>query len=214
MYKLVYAPDIKQSSVDYLYKDKKIHVRLNKFGHKNQIISGFEDKLSFLVTYLINDFVNKGFLTKDLIRESFVDSDNKILKEIISKFEEESRAYAVVRLAISGYMPEVSINDFKIVPLGYKRIKSSLDRLGECSGLGCLQNDFGYIPQIESFFHYFNLSCGYNVDVFEVAEKEVYKYLFDDRIYIEVTNKEFSINNEKFLKKHAVKASEDYVRLW
>jgi len=197
MYRLVYEPDIKQSSVDYLYKDKKIHVRLNKFGHKNQIISGFENKLSFLATFLVNVFIDEEILTQDVVKSSFIDKEGKILDNILKRFDEESLSYKYVKQAIANNF-DISTDSFKIVPLGYKRIKSSLDRVGECTELNSTCIGHSGLVQFTDYFHI----------------KDIEDYLFDDRFYVEVTKQKIIINNDKFIKKHAVKESSDYVKLW
>lgn len=53
-YSLVYTPDFPRTAAfNPICSDKKIHIRLRDFD-KPQIIKGFERKLAYLITYLIN----------------------------------------------------------------------------------------------------------------------------------------------------------------
>lgn len=201
MYKLVYSPNIKKSdNINYCYKDGKIHVRLNKFGHKNQIISGFEDKLSFLVTFLINKFVDREILSKDVMNKALNDKDDSLLNNIVDSFIKESEEYELVRDTISKHL-HVESSDFKIVTLNYKRIKSSLDRIGECYLF--LNDDSIYYCDLSLFFYHLN---------FMSSNDKIDEFLFNDKYYIEISNKEFKVNNDKFIKKYAER--ENYTKLW
>lgn len=199
MYKLVYAPEIESTNVNYLYKDNKVHVRLSRFGHRYQIISGFEGKLSFLVTFLINDFVAKSMMSKNLIDRASKDKDNKVLKEMIDSFERNSKDYKAVKENISEYMHRDNLT-FKIVPFDYKRLKTSLDKIGECYNL-YIDNSCSNISGLYLFMLYFNIDSSIN------------SFLFDDCYYIEITRRSVKVNNQKFIKKHAEKEN-DYVKLW
>ena len=198
MYKLVYAPEIESAEVNYLYKDNKIHARLGRFGHRYQIISGFENKLGFLITFLINDFVAKNMMTKNFINQASNDKDGKLLKTIISEFEMSSDDYRVVKEIIADYM---NIDDltFKIIPFDYKRLKSSLDKIGECYNL-YIDESCSNISGLYMFRLYFDI-------------ENLTSFLFDDCYYVEVTKRSIKINNQKFINKHAEKAN-DYVKLW
>ena len=84
-------------------------------------------------------------------------------------------------------------SDFKIVPLRYKRLNSSLDKIGEVADLNL---EFS----LSELLNYFRV--------------DLMQFLLNDCYYLEVDDKDFKVNNDKFIKKHAVREDSSYVKLW
>lgn len=196
MYKLVYAPEIEQSNVNYLYKDKKVHIRLNRFGYKNQVISGFENKLSFLTTFVIVYYVHQF----EYIKKAYQEDSDELLTQMIRHFEACSDEYAKIKRIISEKL-KISDLEFSIVPLRYKRLKNTVDRLGDCHNLDV---DVFFGNKLDTFMIYFNIS-------------DLREFLFDDAYYLEYVKDKLVVNNDKFIKKHSkvvAEAESLNVKLW
>ena len=86
VYKIVINPENTYRSTDYvnfLCSDNKVHVRLRDYDHE-EVIHGFIDKLTYLVTYLFQ----RSAVTDAEAIETFAkqDEDIKILTDYISEF--------------------------------------------------------------------------------------------------------------------------------
>ena len=78
-YSVLYTPDTKTNSqLNYVCSDKKIHVRFRDFNDE-QIISGFEKKLTYLFTYLVNFSKIKelfGVCSPEIVMQALLDSSD------------------------------------------------------------------------------------------------------------------------------------------
>jgi len=72
-YKIVYSPNLDThtnilKTVDFTCSDGKLHLRLRDYDHE-EVICGFINKLTYLVTYLFQRSANKNDLTTKTIEE-------------------------------------------------------------------------------------------------------------------------------------------------
>lgn len=88
-YKLQYTPVKEYINIDssiYICSDNKVHIRFRDFNTE-QIISGFEKKLTYLISYLMNfcylPKVIKNYKEEDLIKDFLKTSDiNTVINTI------------------------------------------------------------------------------------------------------------------------------------
>ena len=84
IYKIVYNPTTEDSTpvtsknISFICSDDKIHLRLRDYDHE-EVIHGFINKLTYVVTYLFQRAVISDELT-DNIFEKFVNSDESLKK--------------------------------------------------------------------------------------------------------------------------------------
>jgi hypothetical protein len=89
-YKIVYRPNAEDriaatsKDIDFLCVDNKLHIRLRDYDHE-EVIHGFVNKLTYVVTYLFQRAVVSGELTTNIF-EKFVNSDTS-LKNLSSWLE-------------------------------------------------------------------------------------------------------------------------------
>lgn len=78
-YKIIYNPNNEEleaaisKDINFLCADNKLHIRLRDYDHE-EVIHGFVDKLTYIVTYLFQRNVQTGKLTNNIL-ENFVNSD-------------------------------------------------------------------------------------------------------------------------------------------
>ncbi len=178
------------SGTNFLCKDGYVHIRLGRFGDKKQKVSGFEQKLTFLITYLINEVASGHFSTleiqKSLDSSTYEEFFNKCLEILRGHFMYKDILYTIGEIFLN-------FKGIKILPyysLKHKP-KSAFDLLGSCS---LVESDMNI--------------C----DIFDLDIKEdLYGFLFDDNfeIYIEEQTK---IDESKYINKY--KEKEDYIDLW
>lgn len=165
--------------VNYLCKDKYIHIRLRDFGLKKEVISGLEDKLTFYITFLFEKVVPQ-YLSEnihDIVDES---KYNELFDMCINKFK-CSDEYSDLMLAIHCLYP--SCLGINILPK-YKRNKNTKDVILDKFGDTNLSKQY-----IQEDFH-------------KVFGLYVYEFLSNENIFI-VVDKKKKVNCIKYVKKYA-----------
>jgi len=80
-FSLIWTPSIEpNSNAKYTCSDNKVHIRLRDFN-KPQIISGFEDKLAYLISFIF--FSEKDKTLKDLLSSMYLEDINVVLENYI-----------------------------------------------------------------------------------------------------------------------------------
>ena len=86
-YKIIYTPNIDDGvqaldrDINFLCADNKLHIRLRDYD-KEEVIHGFIDKLTYVVTYLCQRVTRQDLLTNNII-EKFVKFHDYSLKYTI-----------------------------------------------------------------------------------------------------------------------------------
>lgn len=198
VYSLIYMPSISSDkTINYLCSDNKVHIRLKKYGIKPEIISGFENKLSFLLTFSLNEFCNHFYMSKDLLRHV---NENKNFKDIwldiMKEFKTKYNSFGIDDCLSNNIL---YYEGLKILPIYYKKFKltNALDLIGECYNL---KNKLFDDNPTKNFLDYFKLS---SLD----------EYLFNDAIVIQISKK-LKINNSKFINKSKHKIQHYESKLW
>jgi len=173
---------------NYLCKDNYVHIRLKNYGNKKEVISGFESKLTLLVTYLA------GCITLNM---STFDETSDIWSACISKLLLTSDFRTVSNAC--NYMFE-KYKGIKILPAySKKKYKNhSLAFLGSVSNMIDSSDD----SYLDTFLTELDIS--------------LLDYLFNENIYLIVDVKQ-KIHNEKYARKYSKKSSKEkinYVELW
>lgn len=122
----------KQDVINYLYKDGYVHVRLATFGTKKECIVGFERKLTFYLTYLMQKEV-QSILDLPSIKEA---RDKKNYQEIWKKCLEclkNSATYRLLDNYFEEYLGQFGYKGIKILPVYSlkNKPKDAFDLLGE-----------------------------------------------------------------------------------
>ena len=120
VYKVVYTPnkDTKQnvldSSVNFLCSDDKLHIRLRDYDHE-EVISGFVNKLTYVITYLIQNYV----------------AGNKSDEEVIDSFVKNDAAFCEISLWLNEEFTSRGVN-YKGIKLSksYRKVKKNSKSLG------------------------------------------------------------------------------------
>ena len=77
-YKVVYTPSLdsgfgaEEKNINFLCSDGKIHVRLRDYDHE-EVVHGFIDKLTYLLTYCINDMASRTINSAEEVFKIFSD---------------------------------------------------------------------------------------------------------------------------------------------
>ena len=194
VYKMVrtYAEHTKVSTVDYLCKDKYIHIRLRKFGDKVQQLIGFEDKLTFLITTLMQNKVNSILELSKIKLSENKEKYQEIWKqclECLKSSKEFKDIECVLKEVYQNY------KGMKILPMYSlkNKPKNAFDLLGSCEN----------IPSTEMKFI---LDCDIRYDFLDIAD-----FLFDDNLEIHI-EKENQVDNSKFINKY--KEKDNCLSLW
>lgn len=112
-YKLTYTPSTdtgygaEEKNINFLCSDNKLHVRLREYDCET-VIHGFIDKLTYLVTYLVN-YVDFNSFVENKNIEFYEKEVNKILSEYIEHL-----------------LHDVNYRGIKILPC-YRKIKQHKD---------------------------------------------------------------------------------------
>lgn len=160
----------------YICFDNKIHIRFKDFNAEEFIV-GFEKKLTYLLSYLINycymptligDYTNKEILTSFLLY-------NDVLK-IIDFFKKDMES-------------TVDFAGFLLKP-NYKKHREKCKEFGE--------TDIKFFPlQIKN-----NLIEAGNLNIFlKTFNINLYDYLFNDDYVIWLHDKEFKVNKKFDMRK-------------
>lgn len=183
-------PGKKYPDVNFLYKDKKVHVRLGFYGNKKQHIRGFEAKLAFFMTLSMQREV-KSILDLPSIKEA---RDRNNYQEIWEKCLACLKQGAGYQYANDLFYCELpNYSGMKILP-AYSlknRPKDAFDLLGEVVGL-----------DDESLKE-------------ELVFNDLKDLLFNDAVEISIEECK-DVDNSKFVRKHTKdreKLSDAY-QLW
>ena len=186
VYKLVktYGDGFSPSNVNYLCKDNYIHIRLDKFGAKPQHINGFEGKLTFLLTLLMQE------KSKEIVYISQIDEwkdkaqYQKRWKECLEHLK-STKEYKDIEYVLKNTFD--NFKGIKILPRYSLKHKpeSAFDLLGGCDNL-------------------FNKDMSYILDCFKYDFMDIVEFLFDNNleIYIEKVNK---VDDSKYINKYKEK---------
>ncbi len=182
------------SDVNFLCKDNYVHIRLKRFGYKKEHISGFESKLTFLLTLMMINAVNEHITTVQAKLSQ--DKENyKELWESCLNCLKSSKEFKDLDWFLCTMFE--SYKGLKILPmysLKYKP-KNAYDLLGDCYGLSQLSIE--RLLRVE-------------------LKDDLYGFLFDNslEIYIEESH---DVDDSKFIKKHLINRTnkkETYINLW
>lgn len=168
-YSIIFTNDFKDLDIEidkYICFDNKIHIRLKDFN-KEELIIGFEKKLTYLLSYLINySYIPKlvgNYTDKDVLRSFLLDETvAKIIAFIGSCIEDKSVAYEGILLKPN-----------------YKKDKKALKYFGD--------TDIRFFPlEIKN-----NVMEAGSLDFFlQAFNIDLYSYLFDDAYAIWLHEKE------------------------
>jgi len=194
VYKMVrtYAEHTKVSMVDYLCKDRYIHIRLRRFGDKAQQLIGFEDKLTFLITTLILNKVDGILeLSKVKLSES-KENYQEIWKQCLECLK-SSKEFKDIECVLKEVFKDYK--GMKILPMYSlkNKPKNAFDLLGSCDNL----------PSTEMKFI---LDCDIRYNFLDIAD-----FLFDNNLEIHI-EKENIVDDSKFINKY--KEKDDDYNLW
>jgi len=196
-YSVIFTNDLKQIAADldkYLCFDNKIHVRFKDFN-KEEFIIGFEKKLTYLLSYLINYcYIPKligEYSDKDIKTSFILDDDTLKIIQLIQNHIGTTHEFAGI-----------------LIKPNYKRNENNYKYFGD--------TDIRFFPQqIKN-----SLTEVGNLDLFLSTFKlDLYDYLFDDNYVIWLHNKEFKVN-DKFDKRKLKRINKKYnkniniVELW
>ena len=121
-----------QDVINYLYKDGYVHVRLDTFGNEKERIVGFERKLAFYLTYLMQREV-QSILDLPSIKEA---RDKKNYQEIWKKCLaclKNSTIYKALDSYFEEHLGQFGYKGIKILPAysSKNKPKDAFDLLGE-----------------------------------------------------------------------------------
>lgn len=171
---LIYTPSLKNTfplnnNLKYLCSDNKIHIRFKDYKEKD-LIEGFESKLTYLLTYLMNFYylpqVIKSYDSKKIISDFLKDKEITNLSNQI-KFFLCSSKFKGFKLT-----PKYSKKKALYKEFGYVLIDCFPSHLKDTSESIYVEK----MGSINTFLKYFNLS-------------DVITYLFDDSIVIIIHEK-------------------------
>lgn len=189
-YSLLYTPEESENlGLNYVCSDNKIHVRFRDFN-RPQIIKGFERKLTYLMTYLINF---------SSISELFNHCSEKTL---IDAFEERDDIKKILN-AIK-YDKGINFKSFRFT-CNYKR-KTDAKPFGDV-------DEFVFPLTYDEF----NRVIPTTLDIFlEKLKINLLEYLFNDSYSIVIHELGENKMNEKFINKalRKINKESDFVELW
>ncbi len=191
-YKLIYTPSrnsfysVEESNINFVCSDKRIHVRLRDYD-KEEVIRGFINKLTYLVTYLVN-YVEGS----DSARFS---SDDELLKSATKNIN-LYLGYNIGNL--------IHVDDFKGLKISknYRRLKE-FNPLGSIPSNLCPYSNSGESNSLSFFLKAFNIN--------------IHDFLFNDAYEIVITKDKDSKMYQKFLNKQnktKKEVKEERVALW
>lgn len=191
-YSIIYTPDSTRinSDVNYVCSDNKIHVRFRDFN-KPQTISGFEKKLTYLMTYL----VNYSYIS-NLIKVC----DEETIINAFSKSKDVLKIYSFIK-----HDKQIDFKNFRF-NANYTRKDETLP-FGkiEQSAFPLCYDEFGILKEA-------------TLDTFLSKLKvNILDYLFDDSYSIILHEKETKDLNKKFTDKETRKIhniKNDFADLW
>ena len=178
------------AEVNYLCKDNFIHIRLRRFGDRVERISGFESKLTFLITLLMLNTFNQQITTEQLEMSNNKNNYQEIWKSCLESLK-SSGNYKAIETFLTQTLGAKGI---KILPAYSlkKKPKNAYDLLGKC-------NNFSSEVLLS------NLIDTY-INPFGIAE-----YLYNDNLEISI-EKRREVDNSKFINKYKDKSND--INLW
>lgn len=189
-YKLVrrYDTQAEFSSVNYLCKDNYVHVRLRRYGDKQMHISGFEAKLTFLLTFLINKVAN-DILSISMIKMSEDREKYQVIWNSCLDCLKTTKEYKDIECVLSTVMR--NYKGIKILPMYSLKhgAKNAFDLLGEC-----VDSPFSKMTDV--------FDCG---DIYGFGD--IVDFLFNNNVEVYIENKTI-IDDSKFIRKYAEKEDE------
>ena len=190
-YSILYTPDqMTNPGVNYVCSDKKIHIRFRDFN-KEQVISGFEKKLTYLMSYLMNF---------SYITSLFDICDEKTIMNALLDSEDVKSIYNNIK-----YNKQIDFKCFRLTP-NYKKSECKAFGKVEQTAFPLLYDEFGAPKQgdLETFLNKLKVS--------------LLEYLFNDSYSIILHEKSEDNVNEKFVNKELRKedrvANPDFIQLW
>ena len=183
-------PEVFGSNINYLYKDNYVHCRLGIYGDKKQRISGFESKLAFLLTFMMNESVNKHLSLSKIQfgddKENYQEIWNQCLGLLKSMSAYQDLEYTLEKTLIG-------FKGIKILPM-YSlkhKPKNAYELLGICKNMSS-KVDLNYLLDVE-------------------IKDDLYGFLFDENFEI-LIEEESVVDNSKFIRKH--KEKKEDTNLW
>lgn len=191
-YSLLYTPNRKtDNSLNYICSDNRIHIRFKDYN-KEEMVVGFEKKLTYLFTYLINYSeymqVHQNASAEDKLKYFMQSQDVRHIYEAIS------------------YVKQVRFKGFKVYP-NYKRKE-------ECKNFGDV-SEFVFPLSYDSLN---NLEYGGLEAFLNKLNIKLYDYLFNDSYAIIIHKDKNNNYNSKFVnkenKRYNLQTNSDLVTLW
>lgn len=197
-YKLVYTPRLEtydsvfDRDVNLFCKDNKIHIRLRDYDSE-EVISGFINKLTFLVTYLINCQWKLNIVAAD--------SDQAIIDCFVERSKEAKTLIETIRDASNN-----ASAGLHVLP-NYRKIS-------KYSKLGSININYKDILQVTDGV----VTSGSLDFILNKLRVSLTTFLLDDAYELVITKKEPTVNlyskySNKTSKQKETK-SEDLVSLW
>lgn len=192
-FSLCYEPNmiISNENINYVFSDSKVHVKFDTFKSK-QIIAGFERKLSYLITYLFN------YNFKNTVVGNY---DKKALIDTFKKCDDMLCIYKCIKDNICNK----EIKGFKLNFNYNSKYKDLFGSIAENCYPVIIENDIQHFCDLDEFLSSLHVS--------------LYDYLFNDRYYLVIKNKNIKDINSKFIRKIKNKnidnfENSDFAILW
>lgn len=193
-YYLVYSPEdekwVDELGIDFLCSDNKVHIRLRNYDHP-EVISGFVDKLTYLITYLIcGKWADMPAASPEKIISNFtkLDEDFQRITEIIRDLLHEEKFAGI-------HIQKV----YRKKPISKDKLLGSFEP-GTCP----TSDDTTWARSLSNFLETLNISLG--------------EFLFNDAYDIVLTDEagEKQHRYQKFInkKENKVKSVFKYENLW
>lgn len=191
-YSLIYTPDLKtETNINYVCSDKKIHIRFRDFNKPQTLIAGFEKKLTYLISYLMNfSYITNLFEICDIktIINALLDSED--LKTIYNNIK---------------YTKQIDFKSFRLTP-NYKKSDCVAFGKVEETAFPLEYDEFGVKKEGDLNTFLSKLKVG------------LLDYLFNDSYAIFIHEKVEYDSNQKFKNKESRKETQldntDYIKLW
>lgn len=194
-YSIYYTPNNKKSDFEdsnYVCSDKKVHIRFSDYNSE-QIIAGFEKKLTYLFTYLINYSYLPNVINQSNIRD------------LIENFSRMSDILTINNII----MNHISLRDFK----GFK-VRANYKKK-DCKPFGEITPEVFPVEWID------DTAVKGSLDIFLSKLKiSLDDYLFNDSYVIIIREDKYINFNKKFINKLNRKSERkkakdfDLVELW
>lgn len=187
-YKLVYTPNkesfysVCESNINFLCADNKIHIRLRDYD-KEEVISGFIGKLTYLVTYLVN----------------YVEGANK------DRFASDDDLLAWATSNINEYLGKLIRMDLHDDSFKGLKISKNFRRIKNYSKLGSIANGLcpyshgqcslsSFIETMRISLYDFLFNDAYEVVIVKSKDKRVYqKYVNKKSIKKQIVDKSIKL---------------------